>query len=374
MKPLESGACWMSSDTTSSADVLGRIRFMSLLPTAECNFSCRYCYASAFHSRSRLSERQIVGSVDFFLGPSRTDLKGHSITILGGGEPLCRPELVQTAVRAIRDRERRYDRAVDIVLVTNGSLLDERFAGFLVDRDVHVRFSFEVLKDVQESNRGDFGSVDKALRGFLSMGGRASIRTVVTPGSAGRMPDMVRTVAERYRGVSEINCDIVTSTAYFQSPEDVSDFGDTFVRGYLEARTLAKAYGLRLVNVMERQMGRTSEDGRYCRGEFAVSPDGSVSVCHRVSDEGEAQRMNMGYGHVDSSGRVSIDSRRLLEAFAVPRLPNRCDGCLLRAECRGGCRVHNMTYGDDIQRAFCDLKRKFVDALRLRERKECHGE
>lgn len=342
---------------------LRKLRFMSVLPTARCNFSCPYCYAAKAHSSESLTARQIESAVDYFLSPKRTDVTGHTVTLLGGGEPLCRFDLCARAVSAIERSAAAYRRRVDVVLVTNGSLLDDEICRFLLDHNVRVRFSFEILPDVQARQRGKFEAVDQSLKRFCALGGRPSVRSVITSANVGRLSETVERLARVYPGVGDLWCDIVTSPNEFADVDAVRRFADIFIPSYFKARDLASAHGIRLLNVMERQLTGGGCDARYCPGEFALLPDGTLSICHRLSDAATCRAAEADFGRIGHDGTLTLDVRRLERILARREESAACGDCFLSGVCHGGCLVHNKTYSRPIRDAFCEFRRLFSQQI-----------
>ncbi len=110
--------------------------------TNRCNLRCRGCYAQAIHggSRDELSTdevRSIIGQA--------TEL-GVSFFVIAGGEPLVRPEIMDIA--------RDHPDAV-FLLATNGTLLDRRMVGGLLEkRNVVPILSMEGHQGETDDRRG----------------------------------------------------------------------------------------------------------------------------------------------------------------------------------------------------------------------------
>ena len=135
--------------------------------TGHCNYRCRHCYMSAPHGllpQPSTEERLAVADQIADCGIWRVSLTG--------GEPLIRRDLFQIIDR-ILERGMRLD-----VIMTNGSLVDERFLDALEARGCHpeLNMSFDGPKPWHDWLRGVEGaheSVRRALalcheRGFVT--------------------------------------------------------------------------------------------------------------------------------------------------------------------------------------------------------------
>jgi MoaA/NifB/PqqE/SkfB family radical SAM enzyme len=89
--------------------------------TNRCNLRCRGCYAQAIHGDSR--DELDSGEVRSIIRQAAE--LGVSFFVIAGGEPLVRPEIMDIA--------RDFPNAV-FLLATNGTLLDRRMIGRLLEK------------------------------------------------------------------------------------------------------------------------------------------------------------------------------------------------------------------------------------------------
>ena len=95
-----------------------------------CNYSCKYCYASAGQKGpSELSLSELKGVVD-----QAHEMGVQTIIIIGGGEPLLYPHIKEIIAYI-------FSKSMNIVLFTNGSLIDIDMAKYLLQHNV-----FPVIK------------------------------------------------------------------------------------------------------------------------------------------------------------------------------------------------------------------------------------
>lgn len=95
-----------------------------------CNYNCKYCYSSAGKQLDKeLSYMELCNIVD-----QAQNLGVQSIVIVGGGEPLLFPYLKELVSYI-------FEKQINIVLFTNGALLNKEMSFFLKEHNV-----FPVIK------------------------------------------------------------------------------------------------------------------------------------------------------------------------------------------------------------------------------------
>lgn len=358
---LDAVTAWRRCEKTSVGPVVDTL---SILPTAACNFSCSYCYAKDSHGRKTLSVRQIERTIDAFLdrvGNSRPRL---SVSVMGGGEPTLFAELAQI-LAYVRRCERERAIRIDIQLVTNGSLLSEELIGVLLQARVTVVFSFEILERVQTAQRGAYARVRENLLAFLAAGGSAIIRATITSANVDLQREMVEEVLSTYPRVRSVVFEPVLDATTFDTAAKLSDFLDRFARNFAEARAPAAREGLLVGTSLLRRVDAASR--RYCNPEWSLTPEGRLSVCHRLSDGGDCEVGESVFGSVSADGSVTW-SEALFEKIVREDFNDRedCRACFARWNCAGGCRCQNRLFSPALSAVRCDFTRRFVLSELLR--------
>lgn len=111
--------------------------------TSRCNLHCRGCYAQAIrgNSRDELSADEMRGII------AHAEELGISFFVIAGGEPLIRPEIVTIA--------RDFPKVI-FLLATNGTLLDQRLIGRLVEqKNIVPVLSIEGNEAETDDRRGE---------------------------------------------------------------------------------------------------------------------------------------------------------------------------------------------------------------------------
>lgn len=335
-----------------------------VLPGFKCNFACSYCFSAKGRATEELSTGNLLAVLDFFVDRSRIDTDFLSISYLGGGEPTLSWDVVRAGIEYAGQLATRQGIHLYTTIVTNGSLLTEEMVTFLKDHDVLVRVSFEILKDIQSLQRGQYENVEKGLNILGALGARHMVRSMITPDNVLRLEEMIMTLHERFPAVKSVLFDPIVSSSTFHSPEVTARFYENYTDQFLAARMLGKKIGIDVGCATLRNIDIIVD--RYCAGEFCLTPEGAVTICHQVSSPRETGFEDFVYGRV-TNGKLDVDREkflRLKSRYTVYDNP-RCDGCDVKWTCGGGCTQQRRQYPDDILDIICDAERTLTAAFLL---------
>lgn len=324
---------------------------LSILPNLVCNLSCSYCYSAKGRSKMEIDEKQLKVMLDYFIDKNRTDSNHLSIFISGGGEPLISWKKLSFAIEYSRQKAADQGFTLDIYLMTNGTLIKPEIIQDLKKFDVSVGVSFEILPDVQNSQRGSFDKVSQNIQLMLSMGVVPSISSVITELNVDRMEEMVNTIATSYHGVCHLNFDPAMSSSLFANAEKLDAFYQEFAPNFFHAKELCSRYGITLDCNVIRKGEKLFP--RYCQGKLCLTPEGKISVCHSISSPREDAYPKVVYGEI-SNGMLHFDTDKF-KTFIDPKtfLLPRCHACIARWHCAGGCLMYRMNYDDKQFEAVC---------------------
>lgn len=161
---------------------LANLDLLTLELTQNCNLRCRYCIYSdnldyiRNHCNKRMSWEVAKRSIDYFIGiinsPWRTSTADACIGFYGG-EPLLEFELIKECVEYCKQQDSKVQ--IKHNMTTNGTLLTEEIAKFLVDNEIALLISLDGPQSehdkhrVFKSNRGSFSKVDANLELILKI-------------------------------------------------------------------------------------------------------------------------------------------------------------------------------------------------------------
>lgn len=327
---------------------------LSILPNNVCNFSCSYCYSAKGRSSQRLEPEHARKMIDYFLDERRNDSDFLTVSVFGGGEPLLSwKDLVRPAVEYLYERNGGARRIVT-TLITNGSIIPEDFIGFCRKYEIDLVCSYEILRDVQDSQRRHYDLVTRNIRSLIDNGVIPAVNSVITLLNVERQEEMITTLISNFPEIRYAAFEPVISDEI----EDRDDFYRKFTRSFLAAQAIAGQHGVTLTCTALRNVDVTVD--RYCAGELALCADGSISVCPCVSSPQEDNYGNYIYGKVDHEG-VHIDAEKLSSLLAVNVYSQPwCKGCFAKWNCGGGCTNNTLNNGGKPIPEYCRFVRAFL--------------
>lgn len=319
-----------------------------------CNFECSYCFAHNARGKEALSRNDVKFIIDSWLYSSAEHKK---VTFIGGGEPSLSWELLRWSIDYIRGLINNED--VKIVLVTNGSLLNHEKVNYLKSKSITVSLSFDILPDIQDSQRpfynstkSSFAAVDSFLKDAEQSHLNCEIRCTITPRIVHRMSEMVMFVSRNYPEVEKIHFEHVTSSS------NPHDFYSSFTREFFTARALGRNLGITVYNSITSSQGKVRFS--FCGGTscFVPTPEGDIlcSACHRISSHKDKL--------MDTFNDAVIHNHHIFVNKDAPHKSIRgmlesCVRCPAKWQCAGGCLMERLTIGNELFKLKCEMVRDF---------------
>lgn len=327
-----------------------------ILLTDACNLGCVYCYAQESRSQKTLDRNKIKNIIDYAM---KSGGNNKHFTFLGGGEPLACWDTLRWSIDYIN--EIKKDKIVTIGLQTNATLLDEDKVIWLKENNVSVGCSFDILPDIQNSQRpfafrkdDSFQCVDKAIKLLIEHNVIPKIRTTITKANCRRMSEMVSFVAENYPEIKQVHLEHVSSPGLTWD-----NYYRDFVDNFHDAKQLADKKGIYLNNSIIRSVSAVRS--RFCGGEFCVTPTGDIVACHRVSSPNEKLFSVLRYGIVNDT-EVIIEQEK---AFVVNEIYSamrrtECQSCFAKYHCAGACCNNKLSYSDSEFDELCNFAKEMI--------------
>lgn len=123
-----------------------------LVTTLRCNHKCIYCQSQAVGVSDKKTDMSFITakkSVDIAFQST-----SNSITFeFQGGEPLYNWDVVSKTIKYIRDKEKKNSKKINISIVTNFSMMDEKKAKFLMENEVSICTSLDGPEKLHNKNR-----------------------------------------------------------------------------------------------------------------------------------------------------------------------------------------------------------------------------
>jgi uncharacterized protein len=263
-----------------------------------CNFACTYCPIPTFAKRygeRLLSFEDAVAGIELWRkhinDQSRDD--DPYFLIFYGGEPLLNREVLERLLSYVSEERSagRLPQNLELMLCTNGSLVDERLAKLLASHKVTVAVGVDGPREHNDRTRvtidGDptFTKIEHVIRQLVSNGVRVVASVIITPANVHQLADYP--VFLRKLGISQFGFNLMKGEALNR------EIGGKNVEKYCRAAAKGIVHGV----------ADMSDDGHYyeyqlekkltalrnglpfsidctCYGnQLVVQADGQVSNC-----------------------------------------------------------------------------------------------
>jgi uncharacterized protein len=323
--------------------IMPNIKILYLVPTSRCNFRCKYC--SIMHNNkggSDMSEHRAKKAIDLFFSCLK-DRNGK--IIFYGGEPLMNFELVKWAVAYIRKKEKLMKKEINIVIISNGSMLTEEIIRFIKKNSISLSISLDGLKSnngmrVYENNKETF---DDVIRGIKLLKKNKISFGLSCTFSAHNVPDISR--------VSKFICSMGIKGLGFNLLKNLPNGLPTGCSMKDQNRALIKAFkifrkkGIYEDRIMRKIKAFINEkphlaDCSAYGGQIVVAPEGNVGLCHTLL----LNSRQTSIGNVSSLTRNKIlRNKRFLQWSKIsPLFRKECLSCYAIGICGNGCAAEAM--------------------------------
>ena len=362
------------SQRDSKVNNVNEFLLMYVLPNYTCNFSCSYCFSARGRSNKELKKEQLKAALDYFIDSHRVKSDRLAISYLGGGEPTLSWQLVKFGLEYAGKLAEQHHFELMTTLVTNGSRISPEMVETFRKYRVTPRVSFEILEEIQNKQRGQYDKVCCGIDLLIEGGVQPMVRSMITPDNVASMPLMIEQLHRRFPEVKQALFDPITSKETFCDIDCTKSFYDVYYTKFLEARALAASYGIDLACAPLRNLNMVVE--RFCTGEFCLTPEGTITLCHQISSPNEANYEDYIYAGVNDEGRLQVDNNKFKKLAATNTVYSnpKCAGCFIKWNCGGGCMMQNGQYTPEILEVICDFTRRFSKTLLLERLSEQYKE
>ncbi len=160
------------------------IRMLTLVPTTRCNFGCLYCHEVAGDGvpAATMDTAEADAALSWWGGLARRRA-GKKDLLIYGGEPLLAPAVTRHVIQRVADAPAStWNGQLDVILVTNGAVVDAAWARFLATHDTFVIVSCDGVGEVNDRarvTRGGRGTWEHVVRAVDLLRG-AGVRTAIS--------------------------------------------------------------------------------------------------------------------------------------------------------------------------------------------------
>lgn len=340
--------------------------------TEHCNLHCKHCYARQMsHNAVELTGIEIESYLSNFYAAG-----GKNIT-LSGGEPLMSNDLKRILT---------ISKAVDVRLLTNGTLIDDEFASFINEFNISIQVSIDGSNEVvHDSNRGK-GSFRAAMMGIeklqkRGLKNRINLCTTILSQNYDDLPNIielahvlgitfVRFLPLRKLGNAYYNWDEIQRGLSKKKYEDFFNFIFEEARDRYPDITISSGLTGFILNP-----AKLNNDKDWCPvgSRMVIDTIGNVYPCEFLMIE------NFKMGNIRMNSIEEITKSPVLASLVKSKHKrknkiSKCSKCMWKNFCLGGCMGEALQHTGTIWETdqFCEFRKKLYEkaVLKMTHKKE----
>jgi len=350
------------------ADHPARILGTWLHVTNGCNLSCPYCYIHK--DDGHMSEQVATAYVDKLVATAQRHGLCRVAVRLAGGEPTLRQPFVETLVYQLEDKLKAREISLEIVLITNGVLLNAGWINFIAAHGVQLCISLDGVGPMHDrtrslkNGRGTFDTVWEGIQLCKRHGVRPTILSTITEDNLDGVTELNRWLVDndlrfRYGVYRDTTGGYQGYQGFIQHLTPVLEECYDYYEDAIRSDRAAFHHQLADIRIDNRPHYRCCGVGH---SSITVAHNGEVHLCQ--------SRMS-----VKPIGTVWDDRDLLMMARQQTVLEDlngrdvydyaRCCDCQWALTCGGGCPVVNAdTFGTPLTDSpHCELFQRFIPRL-----------
>jgi radical SAM protein with 4Fe4S-binding SPASM domain len=196
-----------------------------------------------------------------------------------------------------------------------------------------------------------------------------SVKSIITTENVNRLVEMVEHLYLRFPKIRKYKLQIVEDASLFGREDIMRAFYTQFTSSFFEAEEKGRRYGIDVYVLASKYIDMLIE--HYCGGEMCVTPDGSITICHRISSPQEKGYQDFVYGEIHNDGSISVDAEKFKTLISHDIACNiKCTDCFAKWHCGGGCFAQSYVYSDKQLDIICDWTRDFIKQILLKQMAE----
>lgn len=320
--------------------------FLGIIPTRACNLNCVYCGFHADNSSHDCMDLSLaVSAVDWMAEHNRKNGRDRIDVHFFGGEPFCAPDVIDVVVHRTRALAAEFGLSARFEADTNGFFNESRcqFVGDYIDS---VVLSFDGPEEVHNHHRptkngdGSFKIVAQNAYNLSKAPCELCFRVCVTQKNVKHLESITKWFSKNFHP-SIIDFEPLKQTPQSDEaglePPDPWEFASYFMKAqFLSSRLGIKTvYSAASVNKVQNSSCPVGRDS------LIVSPDGKVNACYLLEEEWKMKNIDLTMGHLKETGEMALDQTAIEHIRNFVTLKKRCQKCISRWHCAGGCHVNN---------------------------------
>jgi uncharacterized protein len=327
------------------------IQNMYFLPTSDCNLRCRYCFVEdeAREISSALMTEDIARKgLEIFA--KLTEHADRASLTFYGGEPLLNADVVYFSMRYVRELERKdvFKCPVEMLLVTNGTLVDDRTIRAVLETNTSVSVSLdgpEILNAARVDPNGK-STFKRALAGFRRLqeaGLSPGISCTLNKYNSDHIDEITRFISSDLQ-IDGMGFNILIPRSDGKNPLDIphDDAARAVIRAfeYLREKGIYEDRMMRRITPYECN-GFHLKDCMGVGGQIVLTPEGKIGPCQAFQGFDSYFPLSVDglYQQLSALNSEYIYKSHLFNEwrYRFPLNMKQCIDCSAIAVCGGGC-------------------------------------
>jgi len=349
--------------------VLGKTNFrvFYIIPTTGCNFRCSYCYLSRFidYKPRVMSIEKADQILEFLFRYMSTPGKKNKVVIYGG-EPLLNRKVVAHTASRIREQESEGRIGeTEIILITNGTLIDNEICRIIKKNKMLVAVSLDGPEKIHNKarvyrdNRGTFKEVMKGIKILNKNDIKPTISCTISMSNVDGLESFAEWITNNAE-VESIGMNLMSGADF--SKKEIQDLSIKSAKKIIDVFKICREKGIYEDTVL-RQMRAFVEEQPHvfnCAAtsqEIAVDPDGNMAACPGLLKTKEFPFSLENCKNPENTDKFKEWARR------SPFSMRECWNCVALGICGGGCAYNALENKGTIfskDEFFCNYAKNLV--------------
>ena len=318
-----------------------------LLLTSDCNLRCKYCYSNGGETYNNLPLEVAKSAIDIIIKNAVSAGIIPKLRFHGGGEPTLRWKELKLSADYFRNQSARSGVKSIVALNTNGVLSDKKLEWISQNVD-NITISldgigyFHDMQRPMKNGEGSFSKVWKTIHFLNDKKKKFSARVTITQNNVSHMKEMVETLSEF--DINGIEFEPLSICGRGYTENIAAPTADQYIMGYKSAKEAAMQKN---VTILYSGVRLGVINNKFCGAagkNFAVTPSGHATLCHRISDPNDPHASYFFYGNYSAEKNTFIfDYKKILSMKDLNcESSAACKDCFVKWNCGGGCYAQNL--------------------------------
>lgn len=321
--------------------------------TKNCNLACKYCFEKQSEIDNSLdgimNYNTLIAGLDFFQRLINLDQKRFSerkTIIFYGGEPFHNKKLLFSAILEIQKRKKEGLLPIQtkMLVVTNGTLINDDDITFLKNNDITITFSLDGDKNASINRVFKDGKTlawTKATDTFkkcVKAGINLNIACTLSPETILRQKEVLDYFISI--GVTNIGFNVILDNDIIQLDNNYDDNAANFVTTSYETlskNNITENRTRRRIDVFTHKHPCLFDCNASGGRQIAIAPNGDVGICH----EHIMDKKHFITSIYDTHFNPRESKEYLTWNKRTPLYMEPCLNCIALGVCGGGCVINS---------------------------------